>query len=1016
MPTHPHHGVVVVEPHTATKRVSGRGPNPSVPGRTNGAMRKSMMKSSQISMMKKNIRHSNGDCIYDADKGGGTAPSSAGTNSALSTTKQKQQLNDGVTNTVVVTRPLLESMRSVSILSMSDPVDRPPPRNSKRESMSILCSAAVSSQRMENANYRTRPPVDSNKSISSKNIPQKGFINVLREAVIAGDDDVERAKTSTNDIISQSIARSGERENKNTVSGTKSVNNSNLRRQSVPSGNRSSKLGSRCWYDPLQQYRHQHHRVEEGALENEASPLQDQDGKPDGGDDGGGSGGISIVVTDTADLRMRKVSMLSMSDPFDDPTRDHLEEESKSKRTSKSPNEGVCDNSKRTIDHANKRWDLNESLSLKEWNIANDERRTTTMMNLDHTTIVKPGDDVEDQSNSPGNKSTKCNDQSLSPLPALLPSKSTDFGCFLSGVLPQETVRRQRARSFDNDECLVEVEMKLPCKDTVGNEKSVQAHHQLQGLTGEESNSSQGDDLDGTRHITRNGMEVRGVIVVSVRKKQLMRKISALGQEDPVFGDIPDDMNPLHASIIFADMDFADVPEDMRDLLTLASDKTDVVEINGFILEEESPPCKSTESKTTAPLSSSTTRSVDSSDLPSTTLPMLGLDPRKSPILEESSASLSGVPCPRNSATKPPMIHSINQHGRVLKRFLSPLPTISSSNDCIQPSSSPTTPISQYPPTLGSFNYRKSSIKRTNPNSPVSALHYDEALASQIDAMFQKSTTSFNVGSIPGKHNNDDDAIASQIDAMFQKSTTSFNVGSIPGKHFNDDEEALVSQIDAMLQKSTMTTSSNFMSTPRKHTIKNDESLAAQIDAMFLSQNTTTNSKMIQCNPTPTSSLNDPFNGPNRTTDIGSTDTNNNIKLNQRDSFPVLRREWSAAYVPHGPPSGRNAAVATSTHRGTTTTISSSSYSNNNYDNDNKLKSASVQKCSDPLMSEVPHRTLPSIESIFPCSSGVEKGQHQHQHQHRPSEGPTTPPLPPAKYGGRKWKSSFGFLNMSKNK
>jgi hypothetical protein len=47
--------------------------------------------------------------------------------------------------------------------------------------------------------------------------------------------------------------------------------------------------------------------------------------------------------------------------------------------------------------------------------------------------------------------------------------------------------------------------------------------------------------------------------------------------EDPVFGNIDNRLRPLHASNIFDDMDFADVPEDMRDILSVASDHTDEV-------------------------------------------------------------------------------------------------------------------------------------------------------------------------------------------------------------------------------------------------------------------------------------------------------------------------------------------------------------------------------------------------------------------------------------------------------
>ena len=67
------------------------------------------------------------------------------------------------------------------------------------------------------------------------------------------------------------------------------------------------------------------------------------------------------------------------------------------------------------------------------------------------------------------------------------------------------------------------------------------------------------------------------VIEPTSQQKQLMRKVSALGMEDPVFGTIDNHLKPLHASCIFDDMDFEDIPEDMKDIIPVASDHTDKV-------------------------------------------------------------------------------------------------------------------------------------------------------------------------------------------------------------------------------------------------------------------------------------------------------------------------------------------------------------------------------------------------------------------------------------------------------
>ena len=64
------------------------------------------------------------------------------------------------------------------------------------------------------------------------------------------------------------------------------------------------------------------------------------------------------------------------------------------------------------------------------------------------------------------------------------------------------------------------------------------------------------------------------IISPTKSKKALMRQVSALGMEDPVFQT--KEKNPEHPSAnIFDDMGVEDMPKGMEDLLSVASDPTD---------------------------------------------------------------------------------------------------------------------------------------------------------------------------------------------------------------------------------------------------------------------------------------------------------------------------------------------------------------------------------------------------------------------------------------------------------
>jgi hypothetical protein len=63
-----------------------------------------------------------------------------------------------------------------------------------------------------------------------------------------------------------------------------------------------------------------------------------------------------------------------------------------------------------------------------------------------------------------------------------------------------------------------------------------------------------------------------GLIAPTKKSRQVMRSISGLGMEDPVFGTTEE--GPKHPSNIFEDMSLGDLPEDMRDIVSVASDPT----------------------------------------------------------------------------------------------------------------------------------------------------------------------------------------------------------------------------------------------------------------------------------------------------------------------------------------------------------------------------------------------------------------------------------------------------------
>lgn len=197
---------------------------------------------------------------------------------------------------------------------------------------------------------------------------------------------------------------------------------------------------------------------------------------------------------------------------------------------------------------------------------------------------------------------------------------------------------------------------------------------------------------------------MRGTIAPSRRQKQLMRQVSGLGLEDPVFGDNDNSMGKEHASFFFDDMDIHAVPEDMRDMCSLASDRTDVVKAEeGQSLNESksSDLMQSAYSNSSAALLSSTSSLM----LPLGLEPGAAMAPRSSNTLRATSSKPKGK-VPEN----------LTLHESAHQSFVS----------CLS-----------YVPPSGSFRIkttRNSKMERRNSSASTIVLE-DKNLAAQVNAM-----------------------------------------------------------------------------------------------------------------------------------------------------------------------------------------------------------------------------------------------------------------------------------------
>ena len=108
-----------------------------------------------------------------------------------------------------------------------------------------------------------------------------------------------------------------------------------------------------------------------------------------------------------------------------------------------------------------------------------------------------------------------------------------------------------------------------------------QLMRQVSGLDLNDFDKVEGDGAEDGIILTGCAADIGGIIAPTPQQRQLMRQVSGLGLEDPIFGKnlhLDDSINKEHASFFFDDMDINDIPEDMRDMFSLASDRTDVVE------------------------------------------------------------------------------------------------------------------------------------------------------------------------------------------------------------------------------------------------------------------------------------------------------------------------------------------------------------------------------------------------------------------------------------------------------
>mmetsp|Transcript_24568 Transcript_24568/g.43101 ORF Transcript_24568/g.43101 Transcript_24568/m.43101 type:complete len:710 (+) Transcript_24568:195-2324(+) len=404
---------------------------------------------------------------------------------------------------------------------------------------------------------------------------------------------------------------------------------------------------------------------------------------------------VSIYVTNTAHDRMRKVSALTIDDS----------EFSESRPTIS----GKEDRGTRPGSRQARKKGMPVVLETRTRSIAIDKE----IMESPVFTRKKSDDggDHRGQGMSSPRPTTAKNSKASYVKSPLRASKSSDF--VPPAALQTVESPRNRAHSLDDNQCLVEVEeIVLP---PGGNSASRDAKLQ-------DGNDSSDDSYKAVQ-IVRKGMEVRGYVAPSTKQKQLMRKVSGLGMEDPVFGKIADQLKPTHASNIFDDMDLADVPEDMKDMVSLASDRTDEVEMDDDILD--SPLANRKSKQTSHGHNFCSLRGIPSVQQYSS-LPPLGLDPEA--MVENKKAPRSNVEGSFQAPPPPPAPPvEIARFAKSTKKSHYEAP-----------------PPPNFTPPTGGFRMRKST-RKTQRRSNATSISDDPHLAAQVDAMFQNSMTSLNL-------------------------------------------------------------------------------------------------------------------------------------------------------------------------------------------------------------------------------------------------------------------------------
>jgi hypothetical protein len=285
----------------------------------------------------------------------------------------------------------------------------------------------------------------------------------------------------------------------------------------------------------------------------------------------------TIVTTDTSHERMRKISILGLEDPADmvRPKQPTAGSKASKRETSSRPISSRAHNRTNKVHPEKSKSDVDASKlqrvaargnARSEKAPAREKMRRTKS---NDTKEFRPPMMLMELLEEPqGHESTRSLDEDR-----LLLDMQLDF-------TPTPEIKR-RSRSLDDEGCLLDLQLSVPQNEKVEPGGYVPA---------------------GPRAAPKGPRDI-GFIEPTKQQRQLMRKISALGLEDPVFGNIHEELRPRHASNIFEDMDFADVPEDMRDMLSLASDHTDPVGGEDYILE--SPVQDWSETKQSAALTSS---------------------------------------------------------------------------------------------------------------------------------------------------------------------------------------------------------------------------------------------------------------------------------------------------------------------------------------------------------------------------------------------------------------------------